>query len=101
MTKEQVIQKLTSRKLWLSVIGFAVGAAMVHFGIVEEGTSLMVAALTVGIGGEALIDAARAIAQKIITTTSTNVNATTSTAKTVEKIAGVSDEPKEQGSDAR
>ena len=29
-------------------------------------------------------------------TTSTNVNATTSTAKTVEKIAGVSDEPKEQ-----
>ncbi|GEM_PF-4440048 len=96
MTKEQLIQKLTSRKLWLSVIGFAVGAAMVRFGLVDEGTSLMVAALTVGIGGEALIDAARAIAQKFITTTSTNVNATTSTAKTVEKIAGVSDEPKEQ-----
>ena len=96
MKKEQLIQKLTSRKLWLSVIGFAVGAAMVRFGLVDEGTSLMGAALTVGIGGEALIDAARAIAQKFITTTSTNVNATTSTAKTVEKIAGVSDEPKEQ-----
>lgn len=97
MTKEQIVQKLTSRKLWLSVIGFVVGAVMVRFGLVEEGTSLMVAALTVGIGGEALIDAARAIAQKFITTTNTNVNATTSTAKTVEKIAGVSDEPKDAG----
>lgn len=94
MTKEQIIQKLTSRKLWLSIIGFVAGAIMVRCGVVEDGTSLMVAALTVGIGGEAIIDAARAIAQKFITTTNTNVNASTSTAKTVEKIAGVSEETK-------
>lgn len=90
MTKEQIIQKLTSRKFWLSAIGFIIGAVMIHCGITEEGTALVVAALTVGVGGEALVDAARAIAQKVIT--STNVTATTNTAKTVEKIAGVSDD---------
>lgn len=92
MRKEQIIQKLTSRKFWLSAIGFVVGAVMVSCGIQEEGTTLIVAALTVGVGGEALVDAARAIAQKVITSTSTSVTASTSTAKTVEKIAGVADQ---------
>lgn len=92
MTKEQVVKKLTSRKFWLSVVGFMTGAIMVRCGMVDEGTSLMVAALTVGIGGEAIIDAARAIAQKFITSTTTTVNASTNNAKTAEKIAGVSDE---------
>ncbi len=92
MRKEQIIQKLTSRKFWLSAIGFVVGAVMVCCGIQEEGTTLIVASLTVGVGGEALVDAARAIAQKVITSTSTSVTASTSTAKTVEKIAGVADQ---------
>ena len=47
MDKETVIRKLTSRKLWLAVIGF-VTPLLLAFGVTESATAQVVAIIMAG-----------------------------------------------------
>ena len=47
MNKETVIRKLTSRKLWLAVIGF-VTPLLLAFGVTESATAQVVAIIMAG-----------------------------------------------------
>ena len=47
MTKEDVVRKLTSRKLWLAVIGF-VTPLLLAFGVTESDTAQIVAIIMAG-----------------------------------------------------
>ena len=64
MTKEDIIRKLTSRKLWVAIVGFVTGL-LIYFGKSEQdaaqvGALIMSAASVIAyILGEGLIDAAR------------------------------------------
>ncbi len=63
MTKEKIIEKLTSRKLWLAIAGF-VAMLIVFFGGAEETATQVVALIMAGatiiayIIGEGLVDKA-------------------------------------------
>lgn len=94
--KQYLLQKLTSRKFWLAVAGVIVGIVMINLGITSEGSTLIVTSITVGIGAEALVDAARLIANKVLTTASTTKTVTaTSTDKTTVQAALASGDTKE------
>ena len=64
MTKDDIIRKLTSRKLWVAIVGFVTGL-LIYFGKSEQdaaqvGALIMSAASVIAyILGEGLIDAAR------------------------------------------
>jgi hypothetical protein len=64
MTKEDIIRKLTSRKLWVAIVGFVTGL-LIYCGQTEQqaaqvGALIMSAASVIAyIVGEGLIDAAR------------------------------------------
>ena len=64
MTKDDIIRKLTSRKLWVAVVGFVTGL-LIYLGKSEAETTqigalIMSAASVIAyIIGEGLIDAAR------------------------------------------
>ena len=65
MTKEDLIRKLTSRKLWVAVVGF-VTSLLVAFGAtdltIEQVTAIIMggATLIAYIIGEGMVDASRA-----------------------------------------
>lgn len=65
MTKEQIAQKLTSRKFWSGLVGMATGLALI-FGA-DENTAQMIGGIVLELGsiiaycmGEGIADAARA-----------------------------------------
>ena len=65
MTKEDVIRKLTSRKLWVAIAGFVVGLVVAFGGSAElaetvSGLIMAAASIVAYIIGEGLTDAARA-----------------------------------------
>lgn len=47
MTKEEVVRKLTSRKLWMAVIGF-VTPLLLAFGVAEDTTAQVTAIIIAG-----------------------------------------------------
>ena len=47
MTKNDIVRKLTSRKLWLAVIGF-VTPLLLAFGVTESATAQVVAIIMAG-----------------------------------------------------
>jgi hypothetical protein len=47
MTKEDVVRKLTSRKLWMAVIGF-VTPLLLAFGVAEDTTAQVTAIIIAG-----------------------------------------------------
>lgn len=77
MSKDDIIRKLTSRKLWLAVIGF-VTPLMLALGVSESSATQVSAIIMAGgtliayIVGEGLVDAARAKDEGIIFTESTS-----------------------------
>lgn len=71
MTREDIIRKLTSRKLWVALVGFVTGL-LVYFGQTEQqaaqiGALIMSAgSLIAYIFGEGMIDAARESGDTIV-----------------------------------
>ena len=63
MTKQDIIRKLTSRKLWLAIVGF-VTPLLLAFGVAEDATTQIAAIIMAGadvlgyILAEGLADAA-------------------------------------------
>lgn len=76
MTKEDLIRKLTSRKLWVAIVGF-VTSLLVAFGAtdltIEQVTAIIMggATLIAYIIGEGMVDASRAGAGTTPTETET------------------------------
>lgn len=86
--KEEMIRKLCSRKFWALVGGFVTGIVVA----INTQDATQVAGIVMSLGsivayilGESWTDASNAASNQTV------VTATTSAAKTVEKIAGVSD----------
>lgn len=71
MTKEDIIRKLTSRKLWAAIVGFVTGL-LIYFGKSAEQADqiaaliMSAASIIAYIVGEGLIDAAREGAVEVI-----------------------------------
>ena len=87
MTKQDIIRKLASRKFWALLAGFICGTVLIFQGHTDTETitgAIMAGGAVVSyILAESLVDGSNA------TSTSINVQSTTSAAKTAEKIAGI------------
>ena len=67
-----LLQKLSSRKLWISILGLLTGVILCATGDIQSGGTLIAASIGCYTIPEAVVDAARLISNQITITASTN-----------------------------